>query len=88
MPTDSIADFDPNTVLEQVAKHCQSFRVDRLPIVSAFCHKIGISQSINSSINSAADIDAGTVVIAMILDTLSGRTPLYRFYEFFKRQDS
>lgn len=88
LPIVSIANSDPSIVLEQVAKHCQSFRVDRLPIVSAFCHKIGISQSINSSINSAADIDAGTVVIAMILDTLSGRTPLYRFYEFFERQDS
>ncbi|MCP3975676.1 MAG: IS1634 family transposase, partial [bacterium] len=79
---------DPNTVLDRLAESCQTFSVDRLPIVSAFCHKIGISNSINSSINSNADIDAGTVVTAMILDTLSGRTPLYRFHEFFQRQDT
>lgn len=74
--------------LDQLAENSQSFSVDRLPIVSAFCHKIGIANSINSNINSKADIDAGTVVTAMILDTLSGRTPLYRFHEFFQRQDT
>ncbi len=81
---------DPNSALnlEQIVKQCQAFKVDRLPIVAAFCRKIGISESINSSVNSNAEIDAGTVVMAMILDTLSGRTPLYRFYEFFHRQDT
>ena len=87
-PTDSLANSNPNIALDQVAKHCQTFRLDRLPIVSSFCHKIGVSQSIYASINSTADIDAGTVVTAMILDTLSGRSPLYRFHEFFQRQDS
>jgi transposase len=82
------ANVDPNTVLDHLAERCQPFSVDRLPIVAAFCHKIGIGNSINSSIESNADIDAGTIVTAMILDTLSGRTPLYRFYEFFQRQDT
>ena len=63
-PLDAAFPFDPNTVLEQVAKHCQSYSVDRLPSVSAFCHKVGISQSINTRVNSKADIDAGTVVTA------------------------
>ncbi|MFT5413524.1 MAG: hypothetical protein ACI9NC_006279, partial [Verrucomicrobiales bacterium] len=49
---------DPNTALDQFAESCQPFSVDRLPIVSAFCHKIGIGNSINSSIESNADIDA------------------------------
>ena len=75
---------DTNTFLEQLS----DFRVDRLPIVSAFCHKIGIAQRINDKIDSKADIDAGTIVTAMILDTLSGRTPLYRFHEFFHEQDT
>jgi transposase len=79
---------DPNTVLDQVAKSCQIFSVDRLPIIAAFCHKIGIGHIINGSINSNAGIDPGTVIIAMILDTLSGRTPLYRLHEFFQRQDT
>jgi len=88
IPAPTHTPADPNTALDQLAESCQTFSVDRLPIVSAFCHKIGIGNSINSSINSKADIDAGTVVTAMILDTLSGRTPLYRFHEFFGRQDT
>jgi len=79
---------NPNTVLEQFAEHGESYNVNRLPLVSSFCHKIGIAQSINSMVESNAEIDPGTLVTAMILDTLSGRSPLYRFHEFFKDQDT
>lgn len=33
-------------------------------------------------------IDAGTVILSMILDTLTGRSPLYRLEEFFEHQDT
>ena len=33
-------------------------------------------------------IDAGTVILGMILDTLTGRSPLYRLEEFFEHQDT
>jgi len=33
-------------------------------------------------------IDPGTIVLGMILDTLSGRSPLYRLEEFFAHQDT
>ena len=33
-------------------------------------------------------VDAGTVVLALVLDTLSGRSPLYRLEEFFAQQDT
>jgi len=79
---------DTSTALKELAEHCEGFNVDRLPIISAFCHKIGIPQSVNAHVSSQADIDAGTMVTAMMLDTLSGRTPLYRFHEFFRYQDT
>jgi transposase len=88
VPSEAAPSQDPNTVLERLAHHCESYSVDRLPIISAYCHKIGIAESINAGVESKADIDAGTVVTAMILDTLSGRTPLYRFEEFFEHQDT
>ena len=34
------------------------------------------------------EVDAGTVVLALVLDTLSGRSPLYRLEEFFAQQDT
>jgi transposase len=33
-------------------------------------------------------VDPGTIVLGMILDTLSGRSPLYRLEEFFAHQDT
>ena len=33
-------------------------------------------------------IDPGTIVLGRILDTLSGRSPLYRLEEFFAGQDT
>jgi transposase len=34
------------------------------------------------------DVDAGTIVLGLVLDTLSGRSPLYRLEEFFSHQDT
>jgi transposase len=34
------------------------------------------------------EVDAGTVVLALVLDTLSGRSPLYRLEECFAQQDT
>ena len=34
------------------------------------------------------DVDAGTIVLGLVLDTLSGRSPLYRLEEFFAHQDT
>jgi transposase len=62
--------------------------VDHLPVIAAFCRKIGIDQIIDRLIPSQMDLAAGTVVVGMILDTLSGRTPLYRLHEFFEDRDT
>jgi len=34
------------------------------------------------------EVDVGTVVLALVLDTLSGRSPLYPLAEFFAQQDT
>ena len=34
------------------------------------------------------DVDAGTIVLGLVLDTLSGRSPLYRLEEFFAHPDT
>ena len=33
-------------------------------------------------------IDAGTVILGMVLDTLTGRSPLYKLDNFFEHQDT
>jgi len=39
-------------------------------------------------VGSQMEISPGLTVLAMVLDTLSGRNPLYRLKEFFDEKDS
>jgi len=65
-----------------------SFTVQHLPIISAYARRIGIIDIINTLIPTEMAIDAGTIVLGMVLDTLTGRSPLYRLEEFFEYQDT
>jgi hypothetical protein len=61
--------------------------VHHLPIIKAYADHLGLVGLINHYIPTEMDVDAGTVVLGLILDTLSGRSPLYRLEEFFAHQD-
>ena len=64
------------------------YQVQPLPIVKAYADKIGLVETINQLVPTEMAIDPGTIVLGMILDTLSGRSPLYRLEEFFTHQDT
>jgi len=64
------------------------FTVQNLPIISAYARRIGVVDVINTLVPNEMEIDAGTVILGMILDTLTGRSPLYRLDEFFEHQDT
>jgi transposase len=64
------------------------YQVQHLPIVKAYADKIGVVEAINQLVPTEMAIDPGTIVLGMILDTLSGRSPLYRLEEFFTHQDT
>src|SRR5919205_859982 len=64
------------------------YQVQHLPIVKAYADKIGLVETINQLVPTEMAIDPGTIVLGMILDTLSGRSPLYRLEEFFTRHDT
>jgi len=63
-------------------------RVDHLPIVAQFCRRIDLMNTVNRSVPSSMEVDIGAVVQAMVLDTLSGRSPIYRLEEFIGLQDT
>jgi transposase len=65
-----------------------AYQVQHLPIVKAYADKIGLVEVINQAVPTEMDVDPGTIVLGMILDTLSGRSPLYRLEEFFTHQDT
>ena len=65
-----------------------AYHVQHLPIVKAYADKIGLVDAINQLVPTEMAIDPGTIVLGMILETLSGRSPLYRLEEFFAHQDT
>ena len=64
------------------------YPVHHLPIIKAYADQLGLVSLINHYVPTEMEVDAGTVVLALVLDTLSGRSPLYRLEEFFAQQDS
>ena len=64
------------------------YTIQHLPIISAYAKKIGVVEVINALVPTEMEIDAGTIILGMILDTLTGRSPLYRLDEFFEGQDT
>jgi transposase len=64
------------------------YPVHHLPIIKAYADQLGLVGLINHYVPTEMDVDAGTVVLGLVLDTLSGRSPLYRLEEFFAQQDT
>ena len=52
------------------------YPVQHLPILKAYADQLGLIGLINHYVPTEMDVDAGTVVLGLVLDTLSGRSPL------------
>lgn len=59
-----------------------------LPIIAKFVKEIGVAEEVDRLCAMESDLRPGVVVSAMILDTLSGRSPLYRFEQFLSELDT
>jgi transposase len=61
--------------------------IHHLPIVAAYAHRIRLVEIINRLVPSEMEQSPGTLTLAMALDALSGRHPLYRIGAFFENKD-
>ena len=61
--------------------------VQFLPIVKEYARRINLVDTINHMVGTEMDLQPGPVVLGMVLDTLSGRSPLYRLMDFFEEKD-
>ena len=59
-----------------------------MPIVKAYAQKIGLVETVDRMVGLQMQLSPGMAVLGMVLDTLSGRTPLYRLTEFFEEKDT
>jgi len=64
------------------------FTYGHLPAVAAYCRRLDLIETVNNIVSSQMKIQPGVVVQAMVLDTLSGRSPLYRLKEFLAGRDT
>jgi transposase len=74
--------------MQALSPAIEVYPVQHLPIIKAYADQLGLVSLINHYVPTEMEVDAGTVVLAMVLDTLSGRSPLYRLEEFFAQQDT
>ena len=58
-----------------------------LPVAAAYCRSLGLSALVNGMVQSRMKTSPGAIVTAMVLDTLTGRNPLYRLEEFMAGED-
>jgi len=58
-----------------------------LPIAAAFCRRLGLIPLVNKLVPTQMTLEPGLVVQAMVLDVLSGRSPLYHLERFLDQQD-
>jgi len=63
-------------------------RVDHLLIVKAFADDLDLVGTVNRLVPTQMGIKPGIVVLGLVLDTLTGRSPLYRLVEFFEGRDT
>ena len=59
-----------------------------LSVAASYCRSINLINIINEMVPSKMDLKPGIAIQAMVLDTLSGRSPIYRLKDFIAESDS
>ena len=75
--------IDPRSSLDIDAQ-----QVDHLLIVKAFADDLDLVETVNRLAPTQMEVKPGTIVLGLVLDTLTGRSPLYRLVEFFDGRDT
>lgn len=58
-----------------------------LPLAASYLRALGVEEIVNTLVPSQMDLKPGTAVLAMVLDTLQGRHPLYQVGSFVSSCD-
>ncbi len=73
--------------MEGVFEGLEASNVSYLPIVAAYARELGVVEEINRLCARSEGVDAGKVCLALVLDTLTGRSPLFRLEDSFAHLD-
>jgi len=61
--------------------------VNHLPIVAHFARRLGLVEIFNRLVPTQMEVEPGVIALALVLDTLSGRSPLYHLETAFEECD-
>jgi hypothetical protein len=61
--------------------------VSFLPIVSTYARELGVAEETKRLCRRSKGVNAGQVCLALILDTLTGSSPLFRLEDSFAHLD-
>ena len=81
-----MTDGDTHNALKMLSG-ADVFTHGHLPVAAAYCRRLGLVDLVNRLVPTEMHLKPGLIVQAMVLDTLSGRTPLYRVEDFMAEQD-
>ena len=62
--------------------------VKHLPIVSAYARTMGVVEDVDRLCGKERGVSAGCIILALMLDALSGRSPLFRLPQAFTKMDT
>ncbi len=77
--------FSPKVINEGQA--ISGAQVNHLPIVAHYARRLGLVEIVNRLVPTQMEVEPGRIVLAMVLDTLSGRSPLYHLESAFQDCD-
>ena len=59
-------------------------QVNHLPIIASYARRLGLVEIVNRLVPVEMDVEPGLIVLGLVLDTLSGRSPLYHLETAFE----
>ncbi len=62
-------------------------QIDHLPIVAHFARRLELAETVNRLVATRMAVEPGLIVLGLVLDTLSGRSPLYHLQTAFEDCD-
>ncbi len=62
-------------------------QVDHLPIIAHYARRLGLVEIVNGLVPVEMEVEPGNIVLGLVLDTLSGRSPLYHLEKAFAQSD-
>jgi transposase len=77
--------FGPSTLNNGQA--ITAAQINHLPIVASYARRLGLVEIVNRLVPVEMDVEPGIIVLGMVLDTLSGRSPLYHLESAFEACD-